>query len=98
MVVGARVIADAAAYRLGHEFGNRSLTGFSHRVRQGPARHVVGLSVMSRRFRQIVSGAVERLRVRAEVTITRSSSSWPVVEVETPYFARPAGSLSKLNT
>jgi glycosyltransferase involved in cell wall biosynthesis len=99
VVVGARVIADAAAYRLGHEFGNRWLTGFVAIVFGKDLRDMLsGYRVMSRRFVKSFPALSSGFEFEAEVTIHALQLELPVVEVETPYFARPAGSLSKLNT
>jgi len=99
MVVGARRDQEQAAYRFGHRFGNRVLTGFRgpgvRRHLRGPA---VGLPGVFPALRQILPRPVGRLRDRDELTVHALNLELPVDEIETPYFARPEGSVSKLST
>ena len=65
MVVGNRVDRDLAAYRAGHRAGNWLLTAFvAERVRAELQGHVVGLPGVLAPLREVVSGAVGRLRDR----------------------------------
>ena len=81
------------------------------RVRQPPADaggrldlwrqfrgHAVRLPRAIASFRQIIPGAGDRLRDRDRTDGARLSLRLPVAEVETPYFVRPHGSASKLQT
>jgi glycosyltransferase involved in cell wall biosynthesis len=99
MVVGARVDREAAAYRLGHRFGNKLLTAFVANVFGDTFRDILsGYRVFSRRFVKsfpVLSGGFE---IETELTAHALVLELPVAEIETPYFARPAGSASKLNT
>jgi glycosyltransferase involved in cell wall biosynthesis len=99
MVVGCRVHQDKAAYRAGHQTGNRLLTGFVALV-FGPTFNdmLSGYRVFSRRFVKsfpVLSGGFE---IETELTVHALELGLAVGEVETPYYARPAGSASKLNT
>jgi glycosyltransferase involved in cell wall biosynthesis len=99
MVVAARVHADDAAYRRGHVTGNRLLTGFVDTVfGAGFSDILSGYRVFSRRFVKsfpVLSGGFE---IETELTVHALELELPVAEVQTPYFARPAGSESKLST
>lgn len=99
MVVAARVSADAEAYRSGHRLGNRLLTGFvGHVFGHAFSDMLSGYRVLSRRFVKsfpVLSGGFE---IETELTIHALELGLPVAEVNTPYFARPAGSVSKLHT
>ncbi len=99
MVVGSRVHREKAAYRAGHETGNRLLTGFVASV-FGPNFNdmLSGYRVFSRRFVKsfpVLSGGFE---IETELTIHALELGLAVAEIETPYYARPEGSASKLNT
>lgn len=99
MVVGARVDMDKAAYRRGHRMGNRLLTGFVAAVFGRSFTDILsGYRVFSRRFVKsfpVLSGGFE---IETELTIHALELDLPVGEIDTPYFARPTGSESKLNT
>ena len=65
MVVAVRVDREEAAYRPGHRAGNWLLTGFvAHVFGAVVHRHAVGLSGVLAPLREILSGAVGRLRDR----------------------------------
>ena len=99
MVAAARVDHDQAAYRSGHRIGNWLLTGFvAHVFGHAFSDMLSGYRVFSRRFVKsfpVLSGGFE---IETELTIHALELGLPVAEVRTPYFARPAGSISKLNT
>lgn len=99
MVVANRVDQEEAAYRAGHRTGNMLLTGFVAWV-FGPAFNdmLSGYRVFSRRFVKsfpVLSGGFE---IETELTIHALELGLPAAEVDTPYYARPTGSASKLNT
>jgi len=99
MVVGARVDREEAAYRLGHRAGNRLLTGFvRHIFGRSFSDMLSGYRVFSRRFVKsfpVLSGGFE---IETELTIHALELELPVNELDTPYYARPKCSASKLNT
>ena len=99
MVVANRVDQEIAAYRAGHRTGNKLLTGFVAWV-FGPAFNdmLSGYRVFSRRFVKsfpVLSGGFE---IETELTIHALELGLPTAEIDTPYYARPNGSVSKLNT
>ena len=99
MVVGIRIDSEQAAYRVGHRTGNKLLTGFVATV-FGPTFNdmLSGYRVFSRRFVKsfpVLSGGFE---IETELTIHALELGLAVEEIETPYYARPEGSASKLNT
>ena len=99
MVVGNRVDHEAAAYRAGHRTGNWLLTSFVAEV-FGPSFKdmLSGYRVFSRRFVKsfpVLSGGFE---IETELTIHALELGLAVAEIDTPYYARPKGSASKLNT
>ena len=99
MVVGLRVDQVQAAYRLGHRTGNRMLTGFLASTFGHTFKDILsGYRVFSRRFVKsfpVLSGGFE---IETELAVYALELSLPVAEIETPYYARPEGSFSKLNT
>ena len=99
MVVGARIDQEQAAYRMGHRFGNRVLTAFVADVFGKTFTDILsGYRVFSRRFVKsfpVLSGGFE---IETELTVHALELELPVAEIETPYYARPEGSHSKLNT
>ena len=98
MVVGARVSQGEAAYRRGHRFGNRMLTGFVTRIFGTDLRDMLsGYRVFSRRFVKSFPILSRGFEIETELTIHALGLELPIIEVDTPYYARPAGSASKLN-
>ncbi|HLG82320.1 MAG TPA: glycosyltransferase family 2 protein [Bradyrhizobium sp.] len=99
MVVGLRVDQNKAAYRIGHRTGNLLLTQFLADVFGQSFKDILsGYRVFSRRFVKslpILSGGFE---IETELSVHALELALPVAEVETPYYARPEGSFSKLNT
>jgi len=99
MVVGARVHREEAAYRRGHQTGNWVLTAFVRNIfGQSFSDMLSGYRVFSRRFVKsfpVLSGGFE---IETELTIHALELELPVAEVNTPYYARPTGSTSKLST
>jgi glycosyltransferase involved in cell wall biosynthesis len=99
MVVAVRVDREQTAYRLGHRFGNRLLTGFvGHVFGESFTDMLSGYRVFTRRFVKsfpVLSGGFE---IETELTIHALELELPVGEERTPYYSRPQGSTSKLNT
>ena len=99
MVVGLRVDQSLAAYRLGHRTGNRMLTGFLASTFGRDFQDILsGYRVFSRRFVKSFPVLSDGFEIETELAVYALELSLPVVEVETPYYARPEGSFSKLNT
>jgi hypothetical protein len=99
MVVAARMEEGEGAYRRGHRLGNRVLTGTVRRMFGAPFTDMLsGYRVFSRRFVKsfpVLSGGFE---IETELTVHALELDMPVAEMQTPYYARPEGSESKLNT
>jgi len=99
MVVGFRVDQSAAAYRPGHRTGNWMLTGFLSSVFGQSFKDILsGYRVFSRRFVKSFPALSDGFEIETELAVYALELSLPVAEVETPYYARPEGSFSKLNT
>jgi glycosyltransferase involved in cell wall biosynthesis len=99
MVVGTRIHEAADAYRRGHVMGNRAMTGLLARLFGRSFTDIFsGYRVFSRRFVKslpVLSGGFE---IETEISVHALELRMPVGEVETRYFARPEGSVSKLST
>lgn len=99
MVVGARVTEVDAAYRRGHRFGNRLLTGMLARLFGRSFTDILsGYRVFSRRFVKSFPVLSAGFEIETEISVHALELRMPVAEIDTPYFARPEGSESKLST
>jgi len=99
MVVGLRVDQARAAYRVGHRTGNWMLTNFLSSVFGQACKDILsGYRVFSRRFVKSFPVLSDGFEIETELTVHALELALPVAEVETPYYARPEGSFSKLNT
>jgi len=99
MVVGFRVDQAEAAYRPGHRTGNRLLTSFlSSAFGQDFKDILSGYRVFSRRFVKSFPVLSDGFEIETELTVHALELALPVAEIDTPYYARPEGSFSKLNT
>jgi glycosyltransferase involved in cell wall biosynthesis len=99
MVVGSRVTSEDLAYRRGHQFGNRVLTGFVAAVFGTGLRDMLsGYRIFSRRFVKSFPALSVGFEIETELTIHALELELPITEIGTPYFSRPEGSVSKLKT
>jgi glycosyltransferase involved in cell wall biosynthesis len=99
MVVGLRVDQAEAAYRRGHRTGNWMLTHFLSSVFGQAFKDILsGYRVFSRRFVKSFPVLSDGFEIETEFTVHALELALPVAELETPYYARPEGSFSKLNT
>src|SRR3954449_7338756 len=99
MVVGLRVDQSVAAYRPGHRTGNWMLTSFLSTVFGQAFKDILsGYRVFSRRFVKSFPVLSDGFEIETELSVHALELALPVTEIETPYFARPEGSFSKLNT
>jgi glycosyltransferase involved in cell wall biosynthesis len=99
MVVGVRVDQAEGAYRPGHRTGNRMLTGFLAAVFGQTFKDILsGYRVFSRRFVKSFPVLSDGFEIETELSVHALELALPVAEIETPYYARPEGSFSKLNT
>jgi len=99
MVVAARIHRDEAAYRMGHRFGNRLFSAAVDWVFNATFTDILsGYRVFSRRFVKSFPVLSRGFEIEIELTVHALELELPTAEIATPYFARPAGSASKLST
>jgi glycosyltransferase involved in cell wall biosynthesis len=99
LLTARRIHTDAAAYRPGHVFGNRLLTGLTamlFNVRLGDM--LSGYRVFSRRFVKSFPFTAQGFAIETELTVHAVRLMMPLTELDTRYKERPVGSVSKLNT
>lgn len=99
MVNAARTPTTDLAYRPGHAFGNKLLTGvvtmiFGSRI----SDMLSGYRVMSRRFIKSFPALASGFETETELTVHALELRLPIIEIQTPYRHRFAGSQSKLRT
>lgn len=99
MVCAVRVDDAPDAYRPGHRFGNRLLTGMVAGIfgRQF-SDMLAGYRALSRRFVKSFPAMSTGFEIETQLTVHALEMQMRVAELRTPYFERPAGSLSKLHT
>ena len=95
----ARVESGAKAYRPGHRFGNRLLTGLVGLI-FGARTHdmLSGYKCFSRRFVKTFPAMSSGFEIETELMIHALELRLPVAEISAPYGERPEGSASKLST
>ncbi len=99
MIVGSRISQVQESYRRGHRFGNALLTGMLARLFGRSFTDILsGYRVFSRRFVKSFPSLSSGFEIETEISVHALELKMPVAEVETPYFARPEGSTSKLST
>lgn len=99
MVVGTRVHEHAEAYRRGHVLGNRLMTGFLAGLFGRTFTDIFsGYRVFSRRFVKSFPVLSAGFEIETEISVHALELKMPVGEIETTYFARLEGSVSKLST
>lgn len=99
MVVGVRQHEQKDAYRAGHEFGNKLLTGCVSSIFGGTFTDMLsGYRVFSRRYVKSFPALAQGFETETELTVHALELRMPYGEVTTPYGVRPEGSVSKLNT
>lgn len=100
MVVGCRrSTRDDHAYRPGHRFGNRLLTGAVNLLFGREFTDMLsGYRVFSRRFVKSFPALATGFETETELTVHALQLRMPIAEIDTPYYARPEGSQSKLRT
>ncbi|WP_254447605.1 glycosyltransferase family 2 protein [Sphingomonas sp. ID1715] len=99
MVVGTRESDATEAYRRGHRFGNRMLTGCVTWIFGQTFSDILsGYRVFSNRFVKSFPALSEGFEIETEISVHALELKMPVAEVPTAYAARPEGSESKLST
>ncbi|MBN9019632.1 MAG: glycosyltransferase [Rhizobiales bacterium] len=95
----ARVEDGAGAYRLGHRFGNRVLTGVVQRIFGRQLDDMLsGYKVLSRRYVKSFPAMSFGFEIETELAVHALELRLPMAEVPTRYIERPEGSFSKLRT
>jgi hypothetical protein len=99
MVNCARIPVTDSAYRPGHAWGNKLLTGlvawiFGKRV----GDILSGYRAMSRRFVKSFPALSSGFETETELTVHALEMRVPIGEITAPYRDRPQGSSSKLHT
>jgi hypothetical protein len=99
MVNAAREEKSELAYRRGHRFGNRLLTGLVARFFGERLTDMLsGYRVFSRRFVKSFPALSTGFETETELTVHALELRLPIAEVLTPYRERPPASASKLRT
>lgn len=102
MLVGRRRTPASelrAAYRPLHQAGNHLVCAMIRRAFGSPIDDVFsGYRVFSREFVRTVPLEATGFQIEVEMTLQALSKGYRVGEVDVEYGARPAGSVSKLNT
>jgi glycosyltransferase involved in cell wall biosynthesis len=99
MVNVARKHIGQEAYRTGHIFGNRVLTGLVALFFGAKTTDLLsGYKAFSRRFVKTFPAMSSGFETETELMIHALDLRLPFAEIEAPYCARPEGSTSKLST
>ena len=99
MVVGRRRSVESAAYRSGHQWGNKMLSGFVSFIFGHAFDDMLsGYRIFSRRYVKSFPAHSKGFEIETELAVHALELRMPVKEIDTVYGARPEGSVSKLNT
>ena len=99
LLTARRVHTQASAYRPGHVFGNKMLTGLTATLFNVNMPDMLsGYRVFSRRFVKSFPFTAEGFAIDTELTIHAVRLMMPMAEMDTAYKERAVGSLSKLST
>ena len=99
LLTARRIHTEASAYRPGHVFGNKLLTGLTATLFNVHMPDMLsGYRIFSRRFVKSFPFTAEGFAIETELTIHAVRLMMPMTELDTPYKERPVGSVSKLNT
>jgi glycosyltransferase involved in cell wall biosynthesis len=99
LLTARRIHTETAAYRPGHVFGNRLLTGLTALLFNVRLSDMLsGYRVFSRRFVKSFPFTAEGFGIETELTVHAVRLMMPMLEMDTRYKERPVGSVSKLNT
>lgn len=99
MVNGARLAQSTGAYRMGHAFGNKLLTGLvQHIFGTATTDMLSGYKAFSRRYVRSFPAMSAGFEIETELLVHALELRMALSEVATPYGERPEGSQSKLRT
>jgi glycosyltransferase involved in cell wall biosynthesis len=94
-----RIESDDAAYRSGHQLGNRALSQLQRRLTSVQLADMLsGYKAMSRRFVTSLPIRSQAFQLEMEIAAHAVAMDFAYAEISAPYGARPAGSESKLST
>lgn len=99
MVCGSRSNITSNAYRTGHAIGNLLFNFIVKKLFKSNFNDILsGYRVFSRRFVKSFPVTSSGFEIETELTIHSLELKLPTAEINTPYYARPEGSTSKLST
>jgi glycosyltransferase involved in cell wall biosynthesis len=99
MAVASRNELETSAYRAGHKFGNKFLTGSVNKIFGESIKDMLsGYRALSRRFVKSFPIQSSGFEIETEITIHALELNMRIDEIESEYRARPSGSESKLKT
>lgn len=99
MVNAARSVESANAYRSGHAWGNKMLTGLVQKIFGTATTDMLsGYKAFSRRYVKSFPTMSQGFEIETELVVHALDLRMPLSEIEAPYKERPAGSESKLRT
>lgn len=99
MLSGVRLALDSSAYRPGHQFGNRMLSGIVAKCFGNRCSDILsGYRIFSRRFVKSFPAQASGFEIESALTIHALELHMPIADLQTPYKTRPQGSASKLHT
>ncbi len=100
MVIGNRLESSGSnLFRGGHRLGNKMFSLVARLMFSSEVGDLLsGYRVMSRRFVKCFPAESHGFEIESELTIHALECRLPIAEMDTSYFARPAGSESKLST
>lgn len=99
MLVGCRKDSCAEVYRTGHRLGNMMFTKtVAFLFGQTFSDILSGYRIFTRRFVKSFPSISKRFEIETELTVHSLQMRIRAGEFDTPYYSRPEGSESKLNT
>lgn len=99
MVVGTRVHSQKEAYRAGHTFGNKMLTGCVKSIFGGKFSDMLsGYRIFTKRYVKSFPAMAKGFETETELTVHALELRMPYGEMATPYYKRMEGDSSKLST
>lgn len=99
MVNCARLAQSADAYRTGHAWGNKMLTGLVQFIFGSATTDMLsGYKAFSRRYAKSFPGMSHGFEIETELMVHALEMKMPLSEISTVYNERPDGSQSKLRT
>jgi glycosyltransferase involved in cell wall biosynthesis len=99
MVCGLRKSCEENTYRQGHQLGNFMLSYTVRKIFGDEYKDLLtGFRVFSKRFVKSFPALSGGFEIETELAVHSLILRLPTAEVETNYYSRPVGSVSKLNT